>query len=144
MKKTVFTLFLISLSFIGISQSSLEDKLLEVYSAERTTFILEDAQQQKYFNNLVFNSYAIAETEVTNGKKQGYKVLNSVEIQNTDGSTTVLSAKELIETVNNGTFNILKLKVQRDFYKTNIYLLGNTNYTLRINSYQSLTKQQKQ
>ena len=68
-------LFIIS-STIGISQNHLENKLLEVFSLEQTKLILEDKQQEKYYNNMVFNSYSIEEINPSKIKLQNFDVLS--------------------------------------------------------------------
>ena len=135
-------LFIIS-STIGISQNHLENKLLEVFSLEQTKLILEDKQQEKYYNNMVLNSYSIEEINPSKIKLQNFDVLSSLELKNIDGTITIVTPNELIESVNNGTFNILKLIIERDYHESKIYLLGNTNHLLKIKSFTTLSKLQK-
>ena len=144
MKKLLISFLLITFSSIGISQNSLEDKLLEVYSIKQTKLILGDVQQKKYFNNIVFNSYTIEKITNLKVKKQPFVVLNTLDLNNMDGTITTLTPNEVIESVNNGTFNILRLRIERDLSEPKIFLLGNTNHTLKISSFKTLSKSQQQ
>ena len=76
-------------------------------------------------------------------KLQNFDVLSSLELKNIDGTITIVTPNELIESVNNGTFNILKLIIERDYHESKIYLLGNTNHLLKIKSFTTLSKLQK-
>jgi len=135
-------LFIIS-STIGISQNLLEGKLLEVFSKEQTKLIIEDSQQKKYYNNMVFNSYSVEKITSSKIKPQNFDVLSSLELKNIDGTITTVTPNELIESVNNGTFNILKLIIERDYHESKVYLLGSTNHLLKIKSFTTLSKLQK-
>jgi hypothetical protein len=143
MKKLLISFLLIAFSLIGISQNSLENKLLEVYSEKQTQLILEDAQQKKYFNNIVFNSYKIE--NITNPKiiKKSFVVLNTLDLNNIDGTITTLTPNEILESVKKGTFNILRLRIERDLNEPKVYLLGNTNHILKISSFKTLSKLQQ-
>jgi hypothetical protein len=143
MKKLLISFLLIAFSLIGISQNSLENKLLEVYSEKQTKLILEDVQQKKYFNNIVFNSYKVEKITNPKIKKQAFVVLNTLDLNNMDGTITTLTPNEMLESVNKGTFNILRLRIERDLNEPKIYLLGNTNHTLKISSFKTLSKSQQ-
>ena len=144
MKKITLITFFAFFSIIGFSQGSLEDKLLEVFSAEKVEFIIKDIQQKKYYNNIVFNSFEIKETRDIKFNKANYATMNSFELINLDGTTTVITSEELIKSIKEGTFNILRLNIDRDYKNTKEIVLGNTNYILRISSFQTLSKLQKQ
>ena len=92
---------------------------------------------------MVFNSYSIEEINPSKIKLQNFDVLSSLELKNIDGTITIVTPNELIESVNNGTFNILKLIIERDYHESKIYLLGNTNHLLKIKSFTTLSKLQK-
>lgn len=144
MKIIIIALGFILTHSVSFSQDALENKLLEVYSKEHTNSILGDFQQKKYYNNIVFNSYSLKKLAPNKIQKQNFITLNSLELKNIDGTTTSITPKATIESINNGTFNILKLNLERDFSETKVYLLGNTNYILKISSYNRLSKLQKQ
>lgn len=111
---------------------------------EQTNAILKNDQQRKYYNNIIFNSYKIEKIESSKLKKQNFVVLNSLEIKNSNGSLTSVNPKEVIESIENGTFNILKYRFERDLKVNKVYLLGNTSHILKISSFNALSKLQKQ
>lgn len=144
MKKLVWIFLFLLTSSLGFAQDLLKDKLLEVFSVEKTNLILEDVQLKKYYTNLVFNSFTVKKISSPKLKKQNIQTLNSFELKNKEGSFTTLTPKQLVESVENGTFNILKLKIERDYSKSNLFLIGNTGYSLTVISQQVLSKLQTQ
>ncbi|MEN8927536.1 MAG: hypothetical protein ABF242_03980 [Flavobacteriales bacterium] len=141
--KTLFALFLILCSSYGISQNNLKEKLAEVFNEDRVNSILEDAEEKKYYNNLVFHSFHLEKVEGNKIQKGGFTKITTLELLNNDGTLTAITAQELVESINDNTFNILRLKLPRDFKNANFYLLGTTNHVLKIKSHTFLTKLQK-
>ena len=107
MNKILFSIIFIAISVIGISQNSLEDKLLEVFSKNQTKLILEDNQQKEYYNNMVFYSFSLEKNNSNKINHLKLDILNTVELKNIDGTISTITPKQLIESINNGTFNIL-------------------------------------
>lgn len=144
MKKLVWIFLFLLTSSLGFAQDLLKDKLLEVFSVEKTNLILKDVQLKKYYTNLVFNSFTVKKISSPKLKKQNIQTINSFELKNKEGSFTTLTPKQLVESVENGTFNILKLKIERDYSKSNLFMIGNTGYSLTVISQQVLSKLQTQ
>lgn len=140
MKKLLILFILIAFSTNVFSQKSIEIKLLEVFSPEQTRFILADKQQKDYYTKVINNSYSLVEVNSNKLKNLNFNTLTSVDVKNIDGTITTLSPKELIQSINNGTFNILKLRIDRDLKNKKVFLLENTNYIFSINSFNSLSK----
>ena len=145
MKKLILSILFLGLFLIGTSQESLKNKLLEVYSAEITNGILENCQKKNYYSNLIFHSYTLIKFKKEK-KDASAQVIKSLNYKNNDGTITVLSPKKIIEMINNGSFNIMRIKLPRDLKKSTSYILGNTFHSITLFSQEyinNLTKKQK-
>lgn len=143
MKKIIVAVIITACVSYSFTSDSLKTMLLDVYSQDRTSEILNDSQKKKYYTNLLFHSF---KTEsIPAGKPINPKliVLNSVTYKNIDGTYTTLSPKTVVNQLKNGTFNILKAQIQRDYSATNSYVLGDTRVVLNLYSYTYLTELQK-
>ncbi len=144
MKNLIIALGFILTYSVSFSQDALENKLLEVYSVEQTESILSDSQKKKYYNTVVFKSFQINKISKEKAKNLKYKTLNTLELKNLDGSITSISPEKIVESFVDGTFNILRLNIERDLKDSRTYFLGNTNYYIRISSLQAISQLQKQ
>lgn len=143
MKKIITAILIIACVSYSFTSDSLKTMLLDVYSKERTSEILNDTQKKKYYTNLLFHSFKTESIPVGKPINPNLVVLNSVTYKNIDGTYTTLSPKTVVSKLKNGTFNILKAQIQRDYSATNSYVLGDTRVVLNLYSYTYLTELQK-
>ena len=146
MKQLLFSILFLGLFLNGTSQEeSLRNKLLEVYSADITNGILENCQKKKYYSNLIFHSYSLSKfkKEKTDASAQ---IITSLNYKNSDGTITVLNPKKILEMINNGSFNIMRVKLARDLKKSKSFILGSTSHIITLFSQEyinNITKKQK-
>ena len=140
MKHFIFPLIIGILFSFGNKEKNLENKLLEVYSSEQTKSILKDENRKKYFETLIFNSFLIEEIENKKLQKKSYPPINSISLNEKNGSINKIGIEKFLELIKNGNFNPLKLNLERDLNEKKSYRLGKTNTIFHLLSYNQINK----
>ena len=123
------------------TDQDLENKLNEIYAPGRVERIINSEQLHAYYNNVVYHSYKLEKVDPQKLTGNSFPVLAKIEKRNpADHSMIEVSAESMIQEINNGSFNVLLLNLERDYNKNTTYILGDTNYLFTLYSHKAIAK----
>lgn len=118
-----------------------ENKLNEIYAPGRVERILNNEQLNAHYKNVVYRSYKLEKVDAKKLKSNSFPVLAKIEKRNpADHSMIQVSTEEMVQEIEDGSFNILLLNVQRDVNNSITYRLENSNYLFTLYSHKAIAK----
>lgn len=138
--KTILTLALLLVTGILFAQNlSHKTQIIEHIGQDRYEMLTQNNSPSLNFMNerceMGFSLLTLEEE-----KTAGFQKINQVTLSNSDKTETTVSIEDFIEMIENGTLNILLVKLAYDQSSFTYYKLGDSGKVLVLHSVESITK----
>ena len=135
-------LLALALTFVGTAFTQIyqhEQKLIEFLGQNRYDNLA--SKNSKYLDFLDARcAYGYELIEYADEKMNDFQKITSVQLTNVDKTTTVIDCNQLVQSIQNGSFNILRLKLEYDRNSPTYYTLGNTGKVLMLHPTDHINK----